>query len=420
MSDKNNVFPIGFWNYHALGSDVQTPAEAERWAECGITLTISPRFSYASNTVEEMTAMLDACEKNGVRLLVEVVELGYMNAEDEEKYRETFIRAYNDFGHHPATYGFFICDEPGNTHLTELTVRSYKIMKEIAPELHPYVNFLPYWDGIEDEYFDGQPYCEWLDDYIKASNCEMISYDLYAQMTKQEDAISGYFENMKIYSNACVKYGIKMWVSLLGCAFGTTDVPDEEGLFWQLNTAAACGCTGVFWYMFYDGVRQGHSNYRGAAFDENFEKSPTFYKMKHVHRCFHAMHGELFTRLHIEKLFMIHKAYGGIPLFTNEDHEILKAVESANGYSATLSYFTDDNGQRYVCIVNNSMERSGAFNFCFDRTKFHSFKRLAINGTETNTYLVQGEEARASAKPGDIIRSEVWLSNGQLEIFLID
>ena len=113
--NENKKFPLGFWNYHALGSDVQKPEEAKRWAECGMTLTLSPTFCYKSNTVQEMIDMLDACHENGIRLIIVISELHYLEAKNEETYRAAVKRAYDDFGNHPATFGFFVADEPANS-----------------------------------------------------------------------------------------------------------------------------------------------------------------------------------------------------------------------------------------------------------------------------------------------------------------
>lgn len=415
--NENKKFPLGFWNYHGLGSDVQKPEEAKRWAECGMTLTISPRFSYKSNTVQEMIDMLDACHENGIRLFIDIPELHYLQVKNEEEYRATVKRAYDDFGSHPATFGFFVADEPATTEMTNLCVKAYRIQKEIAPTLNPYVNHLAEWEGMD---IGDRTFVQWLRDYVEDSKTWMISFDHYGQMIKNDPGIESWYKNLKYYCDTAIDYDIEMWVTVLGSAHFRFLPPDDDAARWQLSTAVACGAKGVFWYMFYGGILQGDCNYRLAPIDEFNEKSKTFYSIKRAQDHFQRMHGEMFTQLKIKKLYQFHRCYGNIPEYKKGDHDGILAIESPNGVPGILSFFEDKDGKEYVVLCNNSPSKSGQFKFVLDKTKVMKFTRVGENGTAFHTFARQSEESMKNAKEGDYLVANMWLAPGQLEMFIME
>ena len=132
-------YPIGFWNYPSV--QVTPVSQVESWKRAGITCNQTPFFSYGSHDPADMVAMLDEMHRAGMRAFVCVSDLDFHRfLQDPEAFRPVFARAYADFGRHPATYGFFIGDEPLNGQEFSACVRAYQIMREIAPELTPLLN----------------------------------------------------------------------------------------------------------------------------------------------------------------------------------------------------------------------------------------------------------------------------------------
>ena len=69
MSAMTSKFPIGFWNYQPIRTI--TTDDVQTWADCGITLTMSPNYDH--NRPEDKAHMLeimDACAARGIRLIV--------------------------------------------------------------------------------------------------------------------------------------------------------------------------------------------------------------------------------------------------------------------------------------------------------------------------------------------------------------
>ena len=200
-------YPIGFWNYPSV--QVTPVSHVESWKRAGITCNQTPFFSYGSHDPADMVAMLDEMHRAGMRAFVCVSDLDFHRfLQDPEAFRPVFARAYADFGRHPATYGFFIGDEPLNGQEFSACVRAYQIMREIAPELTPLLNFNPYWEGMENDLLGGEAFDAWIDRFVRESGCPLICYDCYSQMNPGDEGINMYFRNLNRYVGAAERNGV--------------------------------------------------------------------------------------------------------------------------------------------------------------------------------------------------------------------
>ncbi len=104
-------FPVGFWNYPSI--DTMDIDEVKLWADCGMTVTMSPTLPIRPDAIQKLRSMLDECQKYGIQLIIRDNRLLWDGASDDpESYRAKFRQSMADFGHHPATHGFFVGDEP--------------------------------------------------------------------------------------------------------------------------------------------------------------------------------------------------------------------------------------------------------------------------------------------------------------------
>ena len=134
-------FPFGFWSSYPYAIDGMTEAEIAGMAECGMTLTMSPPIR--DGQTEAALRALDLCEKYGIRLILVDRRTHWTRIrEGAETYRANLRAAYEDFGRHPATFGFFLGDEPHEDELA-LCTEAYRIALEEGPGLVPYLNMYP-------------------------------------------------------------------------------------------------------------------------------------------------------------------------------------------------------------------------------------------------------------------------------------
>ena len=406
-------YPIGFWNYPNVET---TPiSDVARWDNCGITCNQTPTFSYRHHDPALVTAFLDEMHKHGMKAFVVVNDLQFRCfTEDPEAFRAVYERAYADFGHHPATLGFFIGDEPLQPAEFKACVRAYQIMREISPELTPLLNFNPYWLGIETDFLGGQRFEDWLDNFIDASQCPLICYDCYWQMNPEEEGTNMYFLNLNKYTSAGKRKGVKVWNTLLSVGHFRYRVPTEDDLRWQLSTTVASGCDGILWFYYY-GQNNGN-NYRGAPIDELGEESETYTRMRRVQKIFHRRYGEMIMKLNHGKTWHFQKAYGDYPLYMSYDIPRLRKMESAHGIPGIVSTFYDENGEQYLCLCNNSPFESGLFSFIFD-PGVTSCTRYWDNGREIN-FKVSHHDA-VYQEHSSFTKIGVYLAPGQMEIFKV-
>ena len=409
---KNGHFPIGFWNYPAVGA--YGPEEVARWTRCGMTWNQSPRFSYDVNTPGQLLALLDECEKQNIQMTLCVKGLDYRDAgRDPEAYRALFERAYRDFGHHPATAGFFIGDEPVGEEQNRACIEAYRIMLSTAPELTPFLNFFPYHEGFEKNILGGQRFSDWAKEFTAASGCRLICYDCYNQMNEGEEGTDFYFLNLNKYSEMARDAGIEVWTTLLSSAHFLYRPVSEDDVRWQLSTAVASGCRGILWFFFYD--KLANNNYRCSPIDPFGEETETYHYLRRVQKVFHAMYGDLMMKLKWKKTYHFEKAYGGYPLFAPGDHPIILRVVSEQKLPGILSLFEDEQGREYVCLVNNSPFKPGSFNFVL-RKDTGKVLRIRENGTQEVDFKAFHHDAAYRETENEIIAG-CCLAPGQMEIF---
>ena len=110
--DTHAKFPLGFWNYARLNGIGSHPVKD--WVEAGMTLCHSPHFVPGEDDPAEMAALLDECGQNGIRLILDDPRCHWAGAlSDPDGYRARFCQMLDEFGRHPAVYGFYVGDEPG-------------------------------------------------------------------------------------------------------------------------------------------------------------------------------------------------------------------------------------------------------------------------------------------------------------------
>lgn len=353
-----HAYPISFWSYTSLaehGEHMDEAAVAE-WADVGFTVPQSPEYEPADPQQRaHMLQMLDWAQKYKMKLIL-CDPRGYSKGDAKgvaSGYADGIRAAAKEFGSHPALFGFHVGDEP-DKEAKAAFFESYRIQKEIAPQLHPFANLLPYWPGAE-KHVGAPSWAEYLDDYVKKSNADLISYDCYAQMNPGTEGQQMYYRNLRLYRNAAVRNGVPFWNTILSVGHFRYRVPSLDDIRWQFNTTLASGAHGILWFFYY--MRQPHENYRGAPVDEHWHHNPTWDYLRLVQTSFHRRYGDLFTRLASTRVTFYPSAFGGGQEFT-PNGIVSRILPDREEHPILIGEFIDLAGQRYVMIVNNSLTES--------------------------------------------------------------
>ena len=236
---------MGFWNYRSIEQFSEN--DVKDWAECGMTVTQSPYFDPEKHDKKLITDLLDACLRCDIKLILRDSRSAGKKFSNKEAYRKGMTEAFADFGKHPAVYGFFIGDEPSTAEEHQNCIAAYQIQKEIAPNLIPMLNFLP-WGPWWME--GGKNLEKQMKDFISESGADFICYDHYGQMNPEESGTESYFANLRFYSDLAADADIPFWTTLLSIGHYRYRCPTQDDFRWQLSTSVASGCKGVLWFYF--------------------------------------------------------------------------------------------------------------------------------------------------------------------------
>ena len=430
---EKKAFPLGFWNYARLNGIGPDPVRD--WVEAGMNLCHSPRFVPGEDDHREMLSLLDTCEENGVRLILDDPRCHWTGAlSDPEGYRVRFRQMLDEFGRHPAVYGFYVGDEPGAAQMEEAKA-AVRIQRELLPEKVPFLNFNPYYahyDNIRAHLGCGD-FDEWVDGFVKESGLGQLSYDHYLQMNPRDEAESGireYYTSLRHFKEAAKRNHIPLWVTNLSVGHFRYRCPKEDDLRWQLNTSVACGADCVWWFFFY--MRLARINYRVAPIDEHGRRTETYEWLSRVQLTFGKQFGPLFARLIHDETWHTGKAYGGYPLLESGMHPLLDRVRCDHELPGVASLFHLPDGTKYLALVNNSQTESGYFHvFLTPRVKEMHRVCFAMQDNGGNPYPYVrtpwgGVEVNCARNdvcngfginPEGIVHNAAWLAPGQMEVY---
>ena len=410
-------FPISFWNYTSLGQygKYMTEEEVRSWAEAGFTVPQTSTFDANNITQkEQINHLLDWAQKYGMKLIV-TDPRGYAKAgkdgNPDANYADSVSAALRDFGNHPALFGFHVGDEPG-AEFKNTFFECMKIHKKITPNLHPFANLLPHYPGAE-KWAGAVTWANYLDDYVKKSNADLLSYDCYMQMNPGDFGWWVYFRNLKLYREASLRNGIPFWNTLLSVGHFEYRVPNQDELRWQFYTSLAAGANGIIWYFYY--MQQPVENYRMAPVDEFWNKTRMYYDIQHLQNSFHRRYGDLFNKLVSTRVCFFGKSYADEESFSPD--ALISNITTLNGInSLMIGEYMDIEKRRYVMFVNNSMDKNSQVKVTFPKNaKTYSWD---WNGKpyEGNAYGVNRTETEADGRRSHIL----WLGPGQEAVYRVE
>ena len=327
-----------------------------------------------------MIDLLDECQKFHLKLIISDTRTLFSNLRnmDKENYRSLVKAAFDDFGHHPAAFGFYIGDEPAPEE-TDLFIESAKIVMEEMPSLVPFGNLLPYFLEIDNP--RKEEYKKVLNKILKETKLPVIGYDQYTQLfddySDQKEGLKSYFYGLKTYHDICKKYDVPFYMSLLSVGHWQYRVPTEDDIRWQISTAFAHGARGVIWFYFY---QNDHDySYRLSPFT-NFGllKTPMFDIIKREQYLFKEANEMLLNKMELEEVYHLNDDNEYIDTFKCDEY--IKDIVLDRKFLTIISYFKEfGSGKKWVSFVNGSQKYANLFRLTF------------ANGHKETFWLAPGE-----------------------------
>lgn len=369
---------FGFWNY--VESGVYGADAVLDWKDMHCNLPMSFTYDCKKHNKQDMLDVLDKCQENGMKLVLRDERTNYKTLErlGRKAFTNGVKEAYNDFGKHPAVFGFFVGDEPAINEY-EVYIDAINIVMEIAPELVPFANLVPYWGGGSD--FDmlvGAPeenHTKIVENLLSKTNLPLLGYDQYCQcLTEQANqacGINSYFLVLDKYNEITKKHGIPFYVSLLACGHWDYRLPTEDDIRWQIYTSIAHGARGIIWFHLY-GYDAGTSYVGNPMIGPERLKTPTYDAIKRQQYIFDCYYREILDKIYMTDVYHVGHIYDPRKRFCADEY--IFDVNGKYSHPTIITYYKEyDSEEKWVSIVNADQRLSNKITLKMQSGKEHVF-----------------------------------------------
>lgn len=232
-------FPIGYWcgppaAYNTL----------ESWQtikDCNFTWAMGAGYNTEGNK-----AMLDYCGQIGLKAMVIDSRVDWQMVYGEP-WQDVIAQIVQEYGSHPALYGYFLRDEPNYMLFDGLGKISQELQKR-DPRHLPYINLFPTYATPEQL---GTPnFAEHLDKYLSIVKPAVISWDHYTLRVGGDSP--DYFENLGLIRDASLRSGAPGWNIIQAMSYDPSiRQPTDAEMRWQVYTSLAYGIKGIMYFVYW-------------------------------------------------------------------------------------------------------------------------------------------------------------------------
>jgi hypothetical protein len=355
---KPEFFPILPWDpYHGW----KKPGLA-RGQESGLESIAECNFNMAGFVLPKD---LRLCKKLGLGAIVVPSDSAFTSFEyfrewrklSDQEIEQRVKRMIDASGSSPAIMGYFITDEPGVKDFPALA-KAVAAVKKYAPGKLAYINLYPDYAtlGASDRSQLGTTnYTEYLERFVNEVQPQAISYDNYKVQSsddlKNRAAAASYYQNLLEIRRVAQEHDLP-YLNIVSAnqIRPHTPIPSPANLQFQAYTTLAAGYRGVTWYTYYS---QG---YKYASIDVSGKKSLTWAYLKEVNRQVAALAPVMSHLTSTGVFFSAPAPTDKLPLLPGN---LVESVTCAT--PVMVGEFKHRNGQRYIMVVNLSLETSAKF-----------------------------------------------------------
>ena len=362
------------------------------------------------------------CEKLGLSVVVASTggthKLGgdWMKMSDEEI--DDYIRQkVQEGGKSKAIVGYHICDEPSSLAFPKLALAVAAVRKYAPGKLAPinlYPNYATLWtlDQVRSQ-LGTRTYKEYLEQFAEIVKPDILSYDNYVvQLSmdqKDRKRMAQHYTNIMDVREVALKHNLPWWnvVSSNQIRYFTV-IPTLDNMMLQAYTSLAAGAGGIRWFTYWQ------AGYDYAPINEKEMRTNTWYALREVNRHLSIL-GPIMKTLKSTGVYFTDPTIDpSLPLLPGK---IVKGVECAE--PLMIGEFESAKGNRYVMVVNISLERSARFIL---KTDIENERLFVVSTGEQTPYFreIISAEARNAFTKGhteeQLARSRekaYWIPAGQ-------
>ena len=371
---------FGFWNYLPVGTIDKSIVH--KWVDINSNLFMSFRYIRGKSKKEDMIALLDEANKLGYQVIINDERTEYLRLKEMSK--SDFVKgvkeAVEDFGYHPATFGFYGGDEPFSDQEENFTF-TMSLLKQLLPEKHHYGNLLPYWSGLlgepsennrEDSYYYNK-----INRIINDGKLDILAFDQYTQCydesNDQKKGIESFINSMIHMYNLAKSNNLPLYVSLLSIGHWCYREPTEIDIKWQINVSMVMGAKGIIWFYFHQTAKDyGYLN--PPFLGERAYITPMFGKIQRQQYIFQERYKDLFDQIDIDEVY-----FRG-DLFKEKEYVADKMIVDRFDIRLkdkltiiSFAHFRKDPSHRIMFITNGEQQMGNVYSIYFKNGEAHHF-----------------------------------------------
>ena len=328
-------YPISYW----VGPprEFNTLAAWQTVKDCNFTVC----GQYGGYSRADNRTRLDFCAQLGLKAMIVDGRTSW-EAAAYEGHAELIKSLVADYGSHPATYGYFILDEPSADRFPALAKVSQELQRQDPGHL-PYINLLPTYASPTQL---GTPtYAEHLERFLSQVKPAVLSYDHYALLKDGSDRVD-YFENLELIRDYGRRYGVPTWNILLSLPHLNYREPSADEMRWQVYTSLAYGSKGLMWFTYWT-LPAWEKEFGGCAIVNPTGEPARLYPIVKQLNGETRVLGK--TLLGLTSTGVYHS--GQVPLgCTRLGVDAL--IQLPGDLPLLIGFFTDASGQQYAMLVN--------------------------------------------------------------------
>ncbi len=246
----------------------------------------------------------------------------------------------------PALLGVFLQDEPSSSAFKQIA-RSVNTLKNINPNIRPYVNLLPNYAPVG--MLGAESYDAYVDRFVNECHPKMLCYDNYSLFEDKGFDADRYYSNLEIMRNKALYYRLPLWNIVLSNAHFKYAEPTQATISLQVFSSLAYGVKGLAYFTYYTPTS---GNFRQAAINQFGKKTKTWDYIQFANLQVHRL-APTYLKLHSVNVFHTTNIPKGCRGLESSQH--LSAVDGEN---LLVGEFEDANKVPYVLLVNKSITSS--------------------------------------------------------------
>jgi hypothetical protein len=257
-SIAGDEFIISYWWGPPATADLD-----QRYAEIAACNFTHAGFPGGSATTAQNLAILDACQRHGLKFIVNDSRILKFTPE-QPQFAQNLGAIVADYSKHPALAAYHVADEPGADAFRVLGAVNRHLM-QADPQHLPWINLLP--NFVPDSLL-GSTYEQHVERYLTEVKPRLLCFDHYALMN-DSSVHAMYFENFEIIRRQGLKHGVPFGFIFLATPHGAFRDPNEIELRWQVFAGLAYGARAMFYFTYWTPAPDGANTFRNGIIEQD-------------------------------------------------------------------------------------------------------------------------------------------------------